>query len=64
VRSAAEAAHADAMRETANVRTESDALRQKYATAFQRYQELEAEVSSLEEHLESIAVGLYKPHFR
>ena len=63
LRSLAEAQNAEIARETLKLKSESETLRQQYATAFQRYQQLNAEVSSLEEDLENVAVGLYKPHF-
>lgn len=63
LRSIAEAQNAEVVRETLKLKSESETLRQQYATAFQRYQELNTEVSSLEEDLENVAVGLYKPHF-
>lgn len=61
--SSAEAEKAEAARETVRLKSEAEALRQQYSTAFQRYQKLTGEVSSLEEDLENVAVGLYKPHF-
>ncbi|MGH9429126.1 MAG: DUF4041 domain-containing protein [Terriglobia bacterium] len=63
LRSIAEAQNAEVARETLKLKSESETLRQQYARAFQHYQQLNAEVSSLEEDLENVAVGLYKPHF-
>ncbi len=40
-----------------------DILSQEYASALSRYQELKREVGLLEENLEDISFGLYKPHF-
>jgi hypothetical protein len=50
-------------------RTEADAaqrraqLEHEYHTALARYKELQGEVNLLEENLEDISFGLYKPHF-
>jgi hypothetical protein len=63
LRSLAEAENAEAISAIQNIRKESEALRQQYAAAFQRCQQLNVEISSLEENLENVAVGLYKPHF-
>lgn len=49
--------------ETSRLRAESDGLRQRYSQGLQKYEALEAEVRSLEEDLENISYGLYKPHF-
>jgi hypothetical protein len=63
LRALADAQNAEAARETLKLKSEADTLRQQYTTAFQRYQQLNTEVSRLEEDLENVAVGLYKPHF-
>ncbi|MEY4526598.1 MAG: hypothetical protein RL768_317 [Nitrospirota bacterium] len=63
LRSIAEAQNAEAAQETLKLKSESETLRAQYATAFIRYQQLNTEVRSLEEDLENVAVGLYKPHF-
>jgi len=43
-------------------RSTSD-LRTKYATAFSRMGEFSREVNRLEENLESLEIGVYRPHF-
>lgn len=63
IRSVADAEKVEAAREVARLRSEADTLRQQYSLAFQRHQQLETEVRSLEEDLENVSVGLYKPHF-
>jgi len=57
------AERASGEQEIERLRSEADALRQRYSTAYRRHQSLEAEVRSLEESLEDISFGLYKPHF-
>lgn len=66
----AEATVAAAATEASRIRTEADAaiseaavLKQKYATALQRYESLKAQVAALEEDLENVELGLYRPHF-
>lgn len=53
----------DVEAEAANVRTSVEELRKQYAVGRGRFEELQKTVSSLEENLEDIEVGLYKPHF-
>ncbi len=62
-RAAAESAQADATSQLERTRAEIDGLRSQYATGLARYEDLTTTVSSLEESLDSIEVGLYQPHF-
>jgi len=62
-RAAAGEAQAGAERELERTRNETNALKAQYATGRERYEELKRAVESLEESLESIDVGLYRPHF-
>lgn len=52
-----------AEQDIARLRSDADKLREQYATALRRFQDLEKEVNALEENLENISVGLYRPHF-
>lgn len=63
VRAAAEVEKTAIAQEVSGLKADAERLRQQYTTGLQRYQELEAEVRSLEEDLENVAVGLYRPHF-
>jgi len=63
VRAAADRALSDAKRSVAEANAELEALRTKYATGLKRHEELEKAVRSLQESLEDIDLGLYKPHF-
>ncbi len=62
-REAAEKAHADSARAASALGTQLDELRAKYTVGQKRLEELDSAVRSLEEHLESIEIGLYRPHF-
>lgn len=62
-RAAAGEAQAAAESELGRTRTETNALKAQYATGRERYEQLKKAVESLEENLESIDVGLYRPHF-
>ena len=53
----------EAEQQRARIKAESDQLRERYAQGLKTYETLEAEVRKLEEDLEDIAYGLYKPHF-
>ena len=53
----------EAEQQSARIKAESDQLRERYARGLKTYETLEAEVRKLEEDLEDIAYGLYKPHF-
>jgi len=44
-------------------RTRREALGHEYSVALSRYQELKKELGLLEENLEDISFGVYKPHF-
>mgnify|MGYP001589951504 CR=1 FL=1 len=59
----AESHLAESVKTRADFLAESDTLKQKYDLAYRRYGELESEINSLEEDLEAVSVGLYKPHF-
>lgn len=50
-------------RKLASTRAEMDAVRTQYTAGRARLEELSAEISSLEENLEHIEDGFYKPHF-
>lgn len=62
-RAVAESAQAEAVTRLGHTQADIDALRSQYATGLARYEELTKAVSSLEESLDSIDVGLYQPHF-
>jgi len=62
-REAADHARADAERSVAPLMAELEALRSKYAIGLKRHEELDKAVRTLEENLEAIDLGLYKPHF-
>ncbi len=62
-RVAAERAQTDAASDLERTQAQIEALRSQYATGLARYEELTKAVSSLEESLDSIDVGLYEPHF-
>ena len=47
----------------AQLTSQVESLRSQYATGLKRHEELDKEVRSLEENLEAIDLGLYKPHF-
>lgn len=49
--------------EMSKLRSDMEGLRKQYAMGFERYQGLQKEVSSLEEDLEDVSYGLYRPHF-
>jgi Domain of unknown function (DUF4041) len=53
----------EAEQQRARIKAESDQLRERYAQGLRTYETLEAQVRTLEEDLEDIAYGLYKPHF-
>jgi hypothetical protein len=53
----------EAEQQSARIKAESDQLRERYAQGLKTYETLEAEVRKLEEDLEDIGYGLYKPHF-
>jgi len=63
VRECAKREDEDARRALAKMRDEVELLRQQYGVAHSRFEELQKEVNSLEERLESIDIGLYQPHF-
>lgn len=63
VRESAEQAKKDAETELAGIQREIESLRKQYDVGRQRFEELQHVVSSLEENLESIDAGLYRPHF-
>jgi len=63
VRESLSAERTAAEQQIAKLRSEADALRQQYSIAYQRHQSLDNEVRGLEESLEDISYGLYKPHF-
>jgi Domain of unknown function (DUF4041)/Meiotically up-regulated gene 113 len=53
----------EAEQQSAHIKAESDQLRERYAQGLKTYETLEAQIRKLEEDLEDIAYGLYKPHF-
>lgn len=57
------AGQAAARRELESTRQEIAALRTQYSAGRAHFEQLDAAVRSLEENLESIEVGLYRPHF-
>src|SRR5262245_54109205 len=62
-RSVADAERQRSQREISTLQSEMEGLRKQYATGLERYQTLQKEVSSLEEDLENVSYGLYRPHF-
>lgn len=58
-----EASRRDAERDLAELHNQASGLRARYATAKQRFVTLDSEVRSLEENLEDIEAGFYRPHF-
>jgi hypothetical protein len=62
-RESADTAKAEADRAKASLNAEIEALRAKYTTGLAKFEELSRTVRSLEESLDNIEVGLYKPHF-
>jgi hypothetical protein len=62
-RESADIAKAEAARVIASLNAEMDTIRAKYTTGLAKYEELSKTVRSLEESLDSIDLGLYKPHF-
>jgi hypothetical protein len=63
IRAAATQEKDEAQRVLAEIQSESTSLRQQYATARSRFEELQKAVKNLEENLEDIDLGLYRPHF-
>lgn len=59
----AEKAQADSARALAALEAQLEELRAKYAIGRKRFEELDSTIRSLEENLESIEIGLYRPHF-
>jgi hypothetical protein len=53
----------EAEQQSARIKAEREQLREHYAQGLKTYETLEAEVRKLEEDLEDVAYGLYKPHF-
>ena len=62
-REAADRARADADRSIGQLNAELETLRSKYTIGLKRHEELDQAVRSLEENLEAIDLGLYRPHF-
>lgn len=62
-RAAANEARTLAAAQTDSLNLDAERLRAQYAAGLKRYGELSAAVRGLEESLESIDVGLYRPHF-
>ena len=62
-REAADRARADADRTIGQLNAEIETLRSKYTIGLNRHEELDQAVRSLEENLEAIDLGLYRPHF-
>jgi hypothetical protein len=60
---AADRDSADAKRALAEVSAQIEGLRNKYNVGLQRYETLDKTVRGLEENLEAIDLGLYRPHF-
>jgi uncharacterized protein DUF4041/Meiotically Up-regulated Gene 113 (MUG113) protein len=60
---AAKEEQAETTRALASAKAELEALRGKYAGGLARFKELEGTIRNLEEDLENIDVGLYRPHF-
>lgn len=63
LRADAEKTQEAATRDLSRIRGEVQGLAAQYAVGRVRYEELGREVSSLEESLSSIDIGLYRPHF-
>ena len=63
LQSALEKERLEAEQQSAHIKADSDQLRERYAQGLKTYETLEAEVRKLEEDLDDIAYGLYKPHF-
>lgn len=63
VKEAGEREHRELERKLAALRTEMDQARSQYSVGRTRLESLSAEIAQLEEHLEHIEDGFYKPHF-
>jgi len=51
------------LKEIAELRANAESLKKQYGIGRHRFQELQIEVRGLEEDLENVEFGLYKPHF-
>jgi|ERR1041385_1693469 predicted nuclease with TOPRIM domain len=58
-----EEAHKRSQEAASEDKKRKDGLEAEYKQALSRYEDLKHEVSILEENLEDISFGLYKPHF-
>lgn len=62
-RETAEKAEAESVRAAGALAAQLEELRSKYAIGLKRFEDLNSAVRSLEENLDSIEIGLYRPHF-
>jgi len=62
-RSQAQQLRTDAAREVQQLHQQRDGLAKEYAESYALYQRLRDEIAKVEEEVEAVSVGLYKPHF-